>query len=250
MGETTADATDSAQRATRFSDVCGTVDEIKRLVAEEPVAVASQPQAVGALVEEALAMLRRMEPRLDQYERFRAQVIDLAAALQELGDAPALDAGEAGARLRALVEQGRVLSAEERAAVGTEAEAIRGVAVAREQRLYRFKELALALGRAYREIQGDRSWVLDETEAETEVAGQPPWARWLPPSPHRERLLRYLRAGRAHLRLAEAGQPPMLEFEDGGLMPLPAVRWSEEVRNFYAADRPPHARGLLYREEA
>ena len=32
-------------------------------------------------------------------------------------------------------------------------------------------------------------------------------------------------------------------------MPLPVVRWSEDVRNFYPADAPPHARGLLYRDE-
>ncbi len=195
-----------------------------------------------------------MEPRLHEYERFRAAVVALAAAMQEMGDAPRYD--PAAPLLASLLRRGQVLGEEERAAVVAEAEAMREVAIDLEKRLYRYKDLALALGRAYRDVQGGRSWVLDGDEAETaaELPGQPAWARWLPPSPHRERILRYLRAGRAHLLPAgDAGEsqdrPPLLQFEDGGVMPLPVVRWSEDVRNFYPADAPPHARGLLYRDE-
>jgi hypothetical protein len=240
-------------RATRFSDVCGTIDELKRVVYEEPQTVATSPESLAALARDALFMLQRMKPRLHEYERFRAEVAGLAAAMQEMGEAPRYD--PAAPLLEALLQRGQVLSEDERAAVVAEAEAIRDVAVDLEKRLYRYKDLALALGRAYRDIQGGRSWVLDGDEAEAaELPGQPAWARWLPPSPHRERILRYLRAGRAHLLPAGGAgdvweQPPLLEFEDGGVMPLPVVRWSEDVRNFYPADTPPHARGLLYRDE-
>jgi hypothetical protein len=241
-------------RATRFSDVCGTIDELKRVLYEEPQTVATSPESLAALADDALRMLRRMEPRLHEYERFRAAVTALAAAMQEMGDAPRYD--PATPLLEALLQRRQALSEDERTVVVAEAEAIREVAIDLEKRLYRYKDLALALGRAYRDVQGGRSWVLDGDEVETaaELPGQPEWAQWLPPSPHRERILRYLRAGRAHLLPPDGAgdgreRPPLLQFEDGGVMPLPVVRWSEDVRNFYPADAPPHARGLLYRDE-
>ncbi|HEX5415021.1 MAG TPA: hypothetical protein VFZ25_05090, partial [Chloroflexota bacterium] len=112
----------------------------------------------------------------------------------------------------------------------------------------------LALEAAYRAIKGSRIWVLegDEGEEATVSSNEPAWARWLPPSPSRERILRYLRGGRAHLLTPSDGgegedQPPLVQFEDGGVMPLPAVRWSEDVRNFYEAGSLPHPHGLRYR---
>jgi hypothetical protein len=80
---------------------------------------------------------------------------------------------------------------------------------------------------------------------------------WLPPSPHREVIVDWLRRGRAAvLSEAEAerfppgpqGREPLVQFEDGGVMPLRAVRWSDEVRNFYPLGTAPHPRGLLYRK--
>lgn len=128
--------------------------------------------------------------------------------------------------------------------------------------------MALALERAYREVKGGRVWVLDEAEAERAAAlpGEPAWSRWLPPSPHRERILRLLQSGGAHLltpdelvvlrgesRAPGADEPPFVQFSDGGVIALPRVRWSDEVRNFYAADAsetPPHPSGRQYREYA
>jgi hypothetical protein len=128
--------------------------------------------------------------------------------------------------------------------------------------------LALELERAYREVKGDRVWVLDEAEAARVAAlpGEPAWSRWLPPSPHRERIVRLLHSGGAHL-LTEAevailcgasagpaaGEAPFVQFSDGGVIALPRVRWSDELRNFYAADdseTPPHPGGRRYREYA
>jgi hypothetical protein len=93
--------------------------------------------------------------------------------------------------------------------------------------------------------------VLDEAEArDTALHGEPEWARWLPPSPHRERIVRYLRAGRANLVLDGVipGDAPLVQFEDGGVMPLPLVRWSPEVESFYPEGSPPHPNGRLYRD--
>jgi hypothetical protein len=235
---------DAEARRTRFSDVCGTIDDLERIVREEPEAVVIRPEALDALVDDALFMLARMEPRLREYEQFRAEIAGITAALQELGDSRRKEAEAAAPALWALIQRRQVLTEEDRADVVACAEAIRAVAQDLENKLYRYKDLALALARAYRAIKGDRSWVLDEREVQAAalLPGEPEWARWLPPSPHRERILRYLRVGRAHLLpTQDKDQPPLLQFEDGGVMPLTWVRWSEEVRNFYLAESAPQA---------
>jgi len=64
--------------------------------------------------------------------------------------------------------------------------------------------------------------------------------RWMPPSPHREAIEADLRAGRA--RIVERGHnvPPLLVFEDGGMIELPRVRLAETRRGLQlvAADEP------------
>jgi len=241
----------SEVRPSRYSDVCGTVDELKRVLFEEPEIVPTDPASLDSLLGDALGMLDRMETRLTEYEAFGQEITAVAAALSmiETGLPPVED--EAAA-LRALLSQGHALTDQQRDQAVVYAEAVRAVAQGMENRLYRYKELALALGRAYQGVMGGRHWVLTDPEEQTEapLPGEPAWSRWLPSSPHRERILRYLSAGRAHLAPptgAEEG-PPLIQFEDGGLMPLPVVRWSEEVRNFHPADAPPHQRGLLYRQ--
>jgi hypothetical protein len=234
-------------RRTRFSDVCGTIDALQRVLSEEAGTVATGPEALESWVDDALFMLARMEPRLREYQRFREEIVSLTAALQEIGDSRRQEALAIAPALRALLRRGRDLTAQERAEAAAQAEAIRAVAQDLESKLYRYKDLALALARAYQAIKGTRSWVLDESEAQAAalLPGEPEWAHWLPPSPHRERIRRYLRAGRAHVLPApDNEQPPMLQFEDGGVMPLPAVRWSDEVRNFYLVDASPSSRGV------
>ncbi len=51
--------------------------------------------------------------------------------------------------------------------------------------------------------------------------------RWLPPSPHREAVLEFLSKGRAHIEERGHNMPPLLVFEDGGVMELPRVRYKD-----------------------
>ncbi|MDQ3701638.1 MAG: hypothetical protein M3442_12070, partial [Chloroflexota bacterium] len=80
---------------------------------------------------------------------------------------------------------------------------------------------------------------------------------WLPPSPHREVIVDWLHRGRAvilsnveaaRFPVGPQGHEPLVQFEDGGVMPLRVVRWSTEVRNFYPLGATPHPRGSLYRQ--
>lgn len=49
--------------------------------------------------------------------------------------------------------------------------------------------------------------------------------RWLPPSPHKEEVLKRVEAGRAHIEERGHNIPPLLVFEDGGVIELPKVRY-------------------------
>lgn len=51
--------------------------------------------------------------------------------------------------------------------------------------------------------------------------------RWLPPSPHKEAVIEFVRKGRAHIEERGHNIPPLLVFEDGGVMELPRVRYKD-----------------------
>jgi hypothetical protein len=235
---------------TRFSDVCGTIDELKRVLHEEGERVAVDPAPLVEAIVEALGMEARMRERVAEYERFRDALHAQLRAMDALAQEHSGDATEDAAALQALLLRGQVLSDDERAEAERLAEAVRAVASHQEHVLFGWKMAALEVGRAYRAVEGNRRWVLDASDAEhAPLPDEPAWARWLPPSPHRERVLRFLRSGRANLVPGESDAPPLIAFEDGGLMALPTVRWSEEVKNFHPADHAPHPDGLRYRPE-
>lgn len=54
--------------------------------------------------------------------------------------------------------------------------------------------------------------------------------RWLPETPHAERILEQVEAGSCHLEHRGHRQPPFLVFNDGGAMELPTVRWMKTSR--------------------
>lgn len=68
----------------------------------------------------------------------------------------------------------------------------------------------------------------------TEVPGD--WEKWLPPPPHDEMVRVFLRHARATLLWEEPDGPPLLACEDGGMIPLPQVRYDEARRLHAAAD--------------
>jgi len=51
--------------------------------------------------------------------------------------------------------------------------------------------------------------------------------RWFPPSPHKETVVEFLNKGRAHLEERGHNIPPLLVFEDGGVMDLPKARFKD-----------------------
>src|SRR5437763_1445223 len=76
----------SALRETRFSDVCGTVDELKRVLNEEPEAGARDAGQLVGLVEDCASMIERMELRFREFQQFRDEVARLSQRMGEIGD--------------------------------------------------------------------------------------------------------------------------------------------------------------------
>jgi hypothetical protein len=68
-----------------------------------------------------------------------------------------------------------------------------------------------------------------------------PDSRWMPPSPHREKILEQIANGSAHIVERGHGVAPLLVFEDGGMIELPRVRLAETRRGLQlvATDAPP-----------
>lgn len=254
-------------RTTRYSDVCGGTDELKRLLIEEPAAANSAEgrATLRGLVDDAQYMLARMEVRLREYQAFRDELAAIVAQMREIAEPRLHDSTQEGETLRALLQREGPLPADE---LIQRAEAVRQVANDMEGALRRHKVATIAAGRAYLALKGARGWD-DGATAEAGTAGStngaeprpapplpPSVEAWLPPSPHRELIVDWLGRGRAALLSEEEvasypvgpqGREPLVQFEDGGVMPLRVVRWSEEVRNFYPLGATPHPRGRMYR---
>lgn len=251
---------DAPTRTTRFSDVCGTTDELKRLLYEEPERISSEPDILRELVTDQLYMLDRMELRLRDYREFCSDVERLHRALEAIEQPRRPEADQAAGALQPLLKNAHHLSDDEIAAIVNHAEQIRSVAGHLEQILRAHMDIALALPDAYQRARGDRPWPETGTKAEAVPAKDRPvpktWEAWLPPEPHRGRLVDFLGNSRAYVIWPDGssndrGTEPLVQFEDGGLMPMSDVRWSEKVRNFYPALKgEPRAGAKRYRGES
>lgn len=249
----------TSNRVTRFSDVCGGTDEFKRALTEEPQRAATPDGRadLASLLSDGTYMLDRMALRLAEYEAFRDRVRSILAELDSVvpPDMP-LASREADA-IRAHLAGTGGLDARD---LVDRAEEVRQVANDMEGALRRHQEGAVALARAYAALRDRRGWPdgLAATASAGEPTTVPSWIpqAWLPPSPHAERIVDFLVRGRAALLTGDdldaypvgaQGREPVVQFEDGGVMPLRVVRWDEAVENFHPLGQSPHPRGLRYR---
>ena len=211
--------------ATRFSDVCGTIDEIKRVLHQGDGD--TEPRS---LLQDITAMLDRMDLRAREYVEFVAGLRRLVESTEAIEACPRATA-------RPLEERVAVdVSADQPDVQGIcrDLEAIRDVANSLERILRRHRESATRAHQAYLRIRGERNW----TESAPGEGLPVHLHAWLPPSPHREVVLEWLSRGRLHVAEGSEGDQPVAIFEDGGKMPLHSVRWSEEVSNFTSAGTP------------
>ncbi len=237
-------------RQTRFSDVCGAMDELKRLHYEERERADADPlEIVSPLLEDARYMLARMRQRIAEYDDYRARV---SSAIRRLDDAPNADtepADRAIAFLTSLAQSPDRYAAADAERIGEAAESIRSVASSLEHELRERMELALELNRLFLEIKRDRPWILDDGGASSyKNRVEAKHQSWLPPEPHRSILLDRLASSRAEIIESEQpGGEPMIQFDDGGSMAMSQIRYDDAVQNFHPASQRPAPRGRLYR---
>ena len=237
-------------RQTRFSDVCGTMDEFKRLHGEEYERVLEDPAALlPPLLEDARYMILRMQQRIGEYDDYRASV---AAALRRLDEAASTDTGPAERALALLNDL--VQSQGDYAATGVSeiadlAEAIRSVASSLEHELLARMELAVVQHRLFLEIKRDRPWVLDDADIGSYMERmEARYQSWLPSEPHKTALLDRLATARAEvIESDQPGAEPMVQFDDGGSMAMSQVRYDTTVMNFHPANHKPAPGGRHYR---
>lgn len=152
-----ADAS-QATGQTQFSDVCGSMDEFKKLLETEPQLVRSGPARLLRLVEDACYMISRMARRRESYREFSSRVRALCERMEENEGPDVEKAHEAAGAVRAsLRAEPRETTAEitELCRLGEE---IRRVAGELESVLSAHKKAAIEVGELHSQIKGGRNW--------------------------------------------------------------------------------------------
>lgn len=237
-------------RQTLFSDVCGTMDELKRLHHEENRRLEKDPTGIlSPLLRDAEFMLGSMGDRLERYDRFRADVRSLLEQSEHTDPIATRKADDALEFLRQLVAAPDRYGSVDVEAISKAAEDIRAVATEQEHRLRAHKELALKLNELFLEVKGGRPWILADQEAESYKEGlRKHYQSWLPPEPHGAMLLdRLAESGAVVVEGSRSDGEPDIRFEDGGSIAMSQVRWDPNVRNFHPANFTPGAGGREYR---
>lgn len=157
------------RRSTKYSDVCGSVDEFKRHAAEGPDALAATRAEIDELFADIRYMIGRMYRRQREYTAFTDRLREISARLEAVPLVDCAPADEGLAELERLLDAGETGDVERLHAL---AEQVRAVASAQEQRLREHKAAALEVLRAYRAVRGERDWSRDEDE--TDDAAPPP----------------------------------------------------------------------------
>jgi len=155
-------------RATQYSDVCGTINELKRIIAEEPERTAQEPEYLQSLIDDARYMIGRMYLRQGEYNEFADR---LAALRREMAEVPIQDRAPADSgpdEIERALRANPGCAATEKDRLDELAEQVRAVANGQEGRLREHKAVALDVYRAYLDIKGARDWSKEEAETEAE----------------------------------------------------------------------------------
>lgn len=236
---------------TSFSDVCGTMDELKRLLDEKKQdSVCGRAGAARPLIRDALFMLEKMETRIGEYMEFASGIEKISRALLSVEHTGIEDG------LLALKKLSKKTSSKERKPEGFRAEifelaeSVREAATRQESCMRDFKGLALEVNRLFTNVRGARPWILSDVPAggcADELLKK--YQAYLPPEPHGSKLLERMVKGKNVAIEMKEGREPYVSFEDGGIMRMSRVRWNENIKNFHQAGTAPGKSGRSYRRK-
>lgn len=149
----------AATRQTNYTDVCGTIDELKKLLKEKPKMAEYSPGRFFELIDDFCYMLSRMQTRQEKYRQFAEAVMSVAQKLEQIQGPDIGHAYQKADKLRDFLrsEPGKVEENLEK--LYEMAEEVRSVANSMEKDvLYAYRDLAKELGQIFAEIKGSRKW--------------------------------------------------------------------------------------------
>ncbi|MEA3400222.1 MAG: hypothetical protein U9R79_03155 [Armatimonadota bacterium] len=147
------------RRITKYSDVCGSVDEFKRHVADGPEALQEHREDIRELFDDIRYMIGRMYRRQREYTAFADRLRGIIEELEAVEIVDRTPSDEGLAEIERLLEADVPADAER---LNELAEQVRAVASAQEGRLRDHKAAALRVLEAYRDVKGPRDWSEDE----------------------------------------------------------------------------------------
>lgn len=236
-------------RVTRFSDVCGTLDELRKMFEKGSLDRGEIETAIN-LVDDAIYMIGRMLTRLQEYEDFKEELRSILNTMDQIEIVEETKPRKVTDKLRSLISKGFSEKKDLERSVEL-AEEIRQIANKLERALRTYKGKFLDVVELYGRVKGVRDWSKDEKE---KIGTALPILipineilenvkEWLPPEPHRSKIIDFVKAGRAYIQPKRRREPPVVQFEDGGTIPLHKIRYSERAGYqegmFYPEDRPP-----------
>jgi len=238
-------------RQTRFSDVCGSIDELKRLLYEEKDKVFKNPEVyLKPLIEDVLFMLSRIENRHQEYKNFTEELRKYVKLMEEVGGANLEKAQKSAEFIQRCIKFKKDFGEAEIEKLDKAAESIRSAASNQERKLRAYKDLVLGAYRLFKKIKGNRNWLLDEQNAR--VLLEMKYQAWLPPEPHKSKLLQELADPNAETYVIEpsqTGEEPVIQFYESGLIPMSQIRWNPDIKNFHPANFKPGSTGRKYRRQ-
>ncbi len=158
-GNFSPDELSPVSRQTNYSDVCGTIDEFKRLLKDDPEIAKNNPSRLFELVDDIFYLLSRMQRRRDVYKEAVESISILVEKMKQVSGPNIEDAYQKGDTLKDFL-----INTPEKASENLEylyeiVEGIRDVANRMEKDvLYLYRDLFIELGEIYNQVKGSREW--------------------------------------------------------------------------------------------
>jgi len=156
------------ETSTKHVDVCGTIDELKRLWEQQPELADTDAARLHELLAHVLTMLRRIEQRLTAYGEFAAAVGACAAEMGALQHPDHAPVPALHRQLSDVIAAGGTAVREHLEEVFAAAEALRKIAGDSERVLYGCRDLAIEIGGLYEDLRGARIWERPQAAARRE----------------------------------------------------------------------------------
>jgi hypothetical protein len=150
---------ETATRQTKSYDVCGTIDELNKLLEEKPEVAQSDPSRLFELIDDACYMLSRMQRRREVYREFAENIAEISKKLNDIVGPDVKDAYAKADELKDFLKSNPEKVSENFQELHSMAEGIRDVANRMEKEaLYAYRDLAIELNEVYERIRGSRNW--------------------------------------------------------------------------------------------